>query len=164
MATSLGAYPTFNFHVAAAGGKLVTTPYVNDHEDPRTLIEFAKRERAKLLYFANPDNPMGSHWPAHEVQWLLDNVPDDCILILDEAYIEFAPDDTAPRLISPAPTCCVSAHSRKLTAWRVSVLVMLSGTTVSHLRSTKSETISKFHAWARQEQLPPSMIRIGWRR
>ena len=30
VATSLGAYPTFNFHVAAAGGKLVTTPYVND--------------------------------------------------------------------------------------------------------------------------------------
>jgi histidinol-phosphate aminotransferase len=98
VATSLGGYPTFNFHVAAAGGKLVTTPYVNDHEDPRSLVELAKRERAKLLYFANPDNPMGTHWPAKDVQWLIDNVPEDCTLILDEAYIEFAPDGTAPAI------------------------------------------------------------------
>jgi histidinol-phosphate aminotransferase len=98
VATSLGAYPTFNFHVAAAGGKLVTTPYVNDHEDPTSLITLVKRERAKLLYFANPDNPMGTHWPAADVQRLIDNVPDDCLLLLDEAYFEFAPEDTAPRI------------------------------------------------------------------
>ncbi len=98
VATSLGAYPTFNFHVAASGGKLVTTPYVNDHEDPRTLVELAKRDKAKLLYFANPDNPMGTHWAAKDVQWLIDNIPDGCTLVLDEAYIEFAPDGTAPAI------------------------------------------------------------------
>jgi histidinol-phosphate aminotransferase len=98
VATSLGAYPTFNFHVAAAGGRLVTTPYVNDHEDPTSLIALVKRERAKLLYFANPDNPMGTHWLAADVQRLIDAVPDDCLLLLDEAYIEFAPEGTAPRM------------------------------------------------------------------
>ncbi len=98
VATSLGAYPTFNFHVAASGGKLVTTPYVNDREDPRSLIDLAKRERAKLLYFANPDNPVGTHWLAKDVQWLIDNVPDGCTLVLDEAYIEFAPEGTAPAI------------------------------------------------------------------
>jgi histidinol-phosphate aminotransferase len=96
VATSLGAYPTFNFHVAASGGRLVTTPYVDDHEDPVSLVELVKRENAKLLYFANPDNPMGSHWPAEKVQWLIDNVPETCLLLLDEAYIEFAPQGTAP--------------------------------------------------------------------
>ncbi len=98
VATSLGAYPTFNFHVAAAGGKLVTTPYVDDHEDPRALVELAKREHAKLLYFANPDNPMGTHWSARDLQWLIDNVPPGCLLLLDEAYIEFASDGTAPAI------------------------------------------------------------------
>jgi histidinol-phosphate aminotransferase len=96
VATSLGAYPTFNFHVAASGGKLVTTPYVNDKEDPASLLNLVKSEKAKLLYFANPDNPMGSVWPAGDVQNLIDNVPDTCMLLLDEAYVEFAPDDTAP--------------------------------------------------------------------
>jgi histidinol-phosphate aminotransferase len=98
VATSLGAYPTFNFHVAAAGGKLVTTPYVNDHEDPASLIAAVKRERAKLLYFANPDNPMGTCWPAADVQRLIDAVPENCLLLLDEAYIEFAPNGTAPAI------------------------------------------------------------------
>ncbi len=98
VATSLGAYPTFNFHVAAAGGKLVTTPYVNDCEDPQSLLALARAEKAKLLYFANPDNPMGSHWPAADVERLIAATPEDCMLLLDEAYIEFAPEGTAPRL------------------------------------------------------------------
>jgi histidinol-phosphate aminotransferase len=96
VATSLGAYPTFNFHVAAAGGKLVTTPYVDDHENPVALLQLAKFESAKLLYFSNPDNPMGSVWPARDVQHLMDTIPDNTMLLLDEAYIEFAPDGTAP--------------------------------------------------------------------
>lgn len=98
VATSLGAYPTFNFHVAAAGGRLVTTAYVDDHEDPASLVALAKRENAKLLYFANPDNPMASCWPAAKVQWLIDNAPEDCLLLLDEAYVEFAPGGTAPAI------------------------------------------------------------------
>jgi histidinol-phosphate aminotransferase len=97
VATSLGAYPTFNFHVAASGGKLVTTPYVNDREDPLSLIDLAKRERAKLLYFANPDNPMGTHWAASDVEHMIHELPERCVLLLDEAYIEFAPEGTAPR-------------------------------------------------------------------
>ena len=41
VATSLGAYPTFNFHVAGYGGRLVTAPYVDDMEDPDSLIDLA---------------------------------------------------------------------------------------------------------------------------
>ncbi len=98
VATSLGAYPTFNFHVAASGGKLVTTPYVNDKEDPASLLMLAKAEQAKVLYFANPDNPMGSVWPAEDVQHFSAAVPETCMLLLDEAYIEFAPDGIAPAI------------------------------------------------------------------
>lgn len=98
VATSLGAYPTFNFHVAAAGGRLVTTPYVNDKEDPASLLTLAKGEHAKLIYFANPDNPMGSVWPANDVQKFISAVPDETLLLLDEAYIECAPEGTAPAI------------------------------------------------------------------
>ncbi len=96
--TSLGAYPTFNFHVAGYGGRLVTVPYVDDREDPSSLLDAALRERPKLIYFANPDNPMGSWWPADAVQRLIDRVPDCCVLVLDEAYYEFAPPGTVPAL------------------------------------------------------------------
>jgi histidinol-phosphate aminotransferase len=96
--SSLGAYPTFNFHVAGYGGRLVTVPYVDDREDPASLLAATQRERPKLIYLANPDNPMGSWWPADAMQALIDAVPTDTVLVLDEAYIEFAPPGTAPRL------------------------------------------------------------------
>ena len=98
VATSLGAYPTFNFHVAGFGGRLVTTPYVDDHENPTALVNLAKGERAKVIYFANPDNPMGTVWPAADVQRLIDEMPEDCLLVLDEAYTEFADSDMRPPL------------------------------------------------------------------
>lgn len=98
VASSLGAYPTFNFHVNGFGGRLITTPYVNDREDPDSLLDLAKREKARLLYFANPDNPMGSWWRAADVQRLIDRVPEGAVLCLDEAYGEFAPEGTMPPL------------------------------------------------------------------
>ncbi|EPX80874.1 pyridoxal phosphate-dependent aminotransferase [Litoreibacter arenae] len=96
--TSAGAYPTFNYHVAGFGGELHMVPYRDDHEDPDALLAMAKETNARLIYFANPDNPMGSWHDAVAVQRMIDAVPDDCLLILDEAYIELAPDGTAPAL------------------------------------------------------------------
>lgn len=94
--TSKGAYPTFNFHVAGYGGELVTVPYRDDREDPVALIEAATEAGAKLIYFANPDNPMGSWHPATVVEAMINAVPEGTLLVLDEAYVEFAPEDTAP--------------------------------------------------------------------
>ena len=98
VATSLGAYPTFNFHVQGFGGRLVTTPYVDDREDPASLLTLAARENARLIYLANPDNPMGSWWRAEVVQDMIANLPQGALLMLDEAYGEFAPEVTLPPL------------------------------------------------------------------
>jgi histidinol-phosphate aminotransferase len=103
VASSLGAYPTFNFHVNGFGGRLVTTPYVNDREDPVTLLDLARREKARVIYFANPDNPMGSWWDAPAIQRLIDGVPEGAVLCLDEAYGEFAPAGTMPPLDVSTP-------------------------------------------------------------
>ena len=96
--TSHGAYPTFNYHAAGNGGTLHMVPYLDDHEDPRGLAEQARQLGAKLVYFANPDNPMGSWHSADTVQELIDNLPKSSLLVLDEAYIELAPNGTAPDL------------------------------------------------------------------
>lgn len=102
--TSAGAYPTFNFHVAGFGGTLETVPYMDDAEDPTALIAKARETGAKLIYLANPDNPMGTWHDAPTIQTAIDAVPDDALLLLDEAYIEFAPDGTAPALDMSNPS------------------------------------------------------------
>ncbi len=98
VATSLGGYPTFNYHVAGFGGQLVTAPYRDDHEDPDALLEVARREQARVLFFANPDNPMGTCSDAATVTGLIERLPEHTMLFLDEAYLEFAPAGTAPPL------------------------------------------------------------------
>lgn len=80
------------------GGRLVKVPYRNDKEDLAGLIDAARRERARVLYVSNPDNPMGSWWPADEIERLAELVPQDMLLILDEAYCDTAPDGTLPAI------------------------------------------------------------------
>jgi histidinol-phosphate aminotransferase len=104
--TSDGAYPTFNYHVAGFGGVLHKVPYEADRESPEALFAKAAEVNAKIVYLANPDNPMGSWWRGAEIVAAMAHLPSDTLLVLDEAYIEFAPEGTAvdlpiddPRLI-----------------------------------------------------------------
>lgn len=93
--TSLGAYPTFNYHVAGYGGIIHSVPYRDDHEDPAALMAKANEVCAKLVYLANPDNPMGSAHAGTAIMETLDSLPSGALLVLDEAYIECAPEGTA---------------------------------------------------------------------
>jgi len=96
--TSLGAYPTFNFHVAGFGGRLVAVPYSHDREDLDGLLAAVRRENAPLVYLSNPDNPMGSWWTAAEVERFAAALPAATMLVLDEAYGETAPAGTMPAI------------------------------------------------------------------
>ena len=101
--TSAGAYPTFNYHVAGFGGALHTVPYRDDHEDPEALLAKAAEVGAKLIYLANPDNPMGSWYDAARMETVVAAIPSGSLLVLDEAYIDLAPDGTAPQIDPETP-------------------------------------------------------------
>ena len=101
--TSLGAYPTFGFHVAGFGGVLERVPYRGDHEDVQGLLDAAVTTRARLMYLANPDNPMGSHHAAAVIEDMVAHLPDHALLILDEAYSDLAPDGVIPGITADHP-------------------------------------------------------------
>ncbi|WP_170372072.1 pyridoxal phosphate-dependent aminotransferase [Ruegeria arenilitoris] len=101
--TSDGAYPTFNYHVAGYGGTIHKVPYANDHEDPAALFAKAAEVGAKLVYLANPDNPMGSWHRGTDIVAAMDALPDGCLLVLDEAYVECAPVGTAAPVAADDP-------------------------------------------------------------
>lgn len=94
--TSDGAYPTFAYHAVGFGGNLIRVPYRDDREDGEALIAAAKRENAALVYLANPDNPMGTWSDGASLQSLFADLPPDTMFCLDEAYIDYAPEGTAP--------------------------------------------------------------------
>jgi len=101
--TSDGAYPTFNYHVAGFGGVLHKVPYRGDAEDPEALVAKAVRTGAKLVYLANPDNPMGSWHGAATIAAMIDALPEGTVLALDEAYVDLAPEGTAPAIAPDDP-------------------------------------------------------------
>lgn len=96
--TSLGAYPTFNFHVAGVGAQLVTVPFENDCESLQGLLDAVRRTDAPLVYLSNPDNPMGTFWEAGEVERFIEDLPETTVLALDEAYGETAPLHLLPKI------------------------------------------------------------------
>ncbi|OCW57640.1 pyridoxal phosphate-dependent aminotransferase [Hoeflea olei] len=100
--TSLGAYPTFNFHVAGFGGRLVGVPYRDDHEDLDGLLAAVKRENAPLVYLSNPDNPMGTWHSAAAISRFAAALPETTLLVLDEAYSETAPVSALPDIAALA--------------------------------------------------------------
>ena len=99
--TSLGGYPTFNFHVTGFGGRLLTAPYRGDASDPEALIGLAREGGARLIYLSNPDNPMGSMHGPEAIRRMIEGVPEGALLVLDEAYGELAPPGSLPE-IDPA--------------------------------------------------------------
>lgn len=101
--TSDGAYPTFNYHVIGYGGVLHKLPYKRDHEDIGALFAKAAEVDAKMVYLANPDNPMGTWHKGADIVAALDQLPQGCLLVLDEAYVEFAPEGTAANIAANDP-------------------------------------------------------------
>jgi histidinol-phosphate aminotransferase len=94
--TSNGAYPTFNYHVNGFGGTLHFVDYRDDHEDLEALAAKAHAVGARLLYLSNPDNPMGTRHDAEAIRDFRRRLPEGTLLVLDEAYAEFAPAGTNP--------------------------------------------------------------------
>ena len=101
--SSLGAYPTFNFHVAGYGGRLVTVPYRDDREDLGGLLDAVRRENAPLVYLSNPDNPMGTWHEAETIERFMTALPETTMLVFDEAYGETAPASAVPPVRTDRP-------------------------------------------------------------
>ncbi len=55
-------------------------------------ITEALTDEVKLVYFANPNNPTGTYFTKTELDRFLDKIPSNVLVVLDEAYYEFAKD------------------------------------------------------------------------
>jgi histidinol-phosphate aminotransferase len=96
--TTDGAYPTFNFHVMAHGGKVHAVPMREFREDVPRLIETGKEIAAPIIYVSNPNSPMGTWWTADEIAAFVGSLPSGSLMVLDEAYCDTAPAGTVPAI------------------------------------------------------------------
>lgn len=52
--------------------------------------------KTKMLFLTNPNNPTGDALPAEDIRAFLKKVPSEILVVMDEAYIEFAEPETDP--------------------------------------------------------------------
>ncbi len=90
--TSANSFVVYRLATQAHGRTCVEAPMRERRYDLRAMSERLSR-RTKLVFLANPDNPNGTYFTERELTGFLEAVPRDVLVVLDEAYVEFA---TAP--------------------------------------------------------------------
>ncbi len=78
----------YNMEVTAVHGKPVVVPLVNWTHDLESMAR-AITPRTRLLFLCNPNNPTGTIVSAEAVNRLMANVPEDVLVVFDEAYFEY---------------------------------------------------------------------------
>src|SRR3974377_422989 len=87
--TSEGSFALFSIAIRASGGHLILTPMRNYTFD-LDAISGAVTSLTRVIYIANPNNPTGTAFGAEAFSAFLKKVPGDVLVVLDEAYREYA--------------------------------------------------------------------------
>lgn len=85
--------PSFVRYDAAAHlapSKLIKVPLDSDYRHDLSAMAARVSPNTKMVFVANPNNPTGTVVGRREVDAFLRDVPPEVLLILDEAYFEFA--------------------------------------------------------------------------
>jgi histidinol-phosphate aminotransferase len=88
---SFEAYPGL---VKVAGARPVEVPLDGYEHDLKRMAD-AVTDRTRLVLLCSPNNPTGPALREADVATFLQSVPDDVLVVLDEAYAEFVDDPEA---------------------------------------------------------------------
>jgi len=90
--TTDAAFIGFQVLARSRGVRYRTVPYREWHYDLEALAGQIT-EKTKIIYLANPNNPTGTIFTKHEFDRFYQHVPERVLIILDEAYFEYAKDN-----------------------------------------------------------------------
>ena len=88
--TSHGSYAPFSVAIRASGAELVLVPQKNFAFDLDAMAK-AITPKTGVIYLANPNNPTGTAFSPAELEEFLGRVPESVLVVLDEAYVHYAP-------------------------------------------------------------------------
>jgi len=90
--TTEAAFIGFQVLARSRGVKYRTVPYHDWHYDLKALAA-AINPNTKIIYLANPNNPTGTIFTRQQFDEFYRHVPERVLIILDEAYFEYAKDN-----------------------------------------------------------------------
>lgn len=87
--TSENTFIGFYIIARSVGATLKTVPLKNYRFDVKALAD-SITQKTKIVYICNPNNPTGTYITKSEFDFFMTKVPSHVLVILDEAYFEFA--------------------------------------------------------------------------
>ena len=88
--TSQNTFIGFYIIARSVGAHLKTVPLTKDYRFDIEAIAKNITDKTKVIYICNPNNPTGTYITTKEFDHLMSHVPSHVLVILDEAYFEFA--------------------------------------------------------------------------
>lgn len=88
------AFAVYPISVQAVGATAVVTPAIEFGHDLEAMAA-AITAKTKLIFIANPNNPTGTWFGKSAWETFMAKVPEQVLVVLDEAYIEYVEDDVA---------------------------------------------------------------------
>ena len=89
--TAKNSFIGFKVIANASGKKIHWVPMKSHRYDLKHMLKFVNKN-TKIIYIANPDNPMGTFVKQLEFEKFYSEIPKRVMIILDEAYFEYSKD------------------------------------------------------------------------
>lgn len=93
-----GTFISYLIRTLELGARPVRVP-LREYTHDLAAMAAAVTPRTRLIFVCNPNNPTGTTNGAAEVRAFLDAVPDDVLVVMDEAYVEFVTRPDYPDLL-----------------------------------------------------------------
>ncbi len=90
------AFAVYPIVTQAVGAKAVAVPAKNWGHDLDAMQQ-AITDKTRVIFIANPNNPTGTWLGKKELLTFLQAVPENVLVVLDEAYFEFANNDLSAK-------------------------------------------------------------------
>jgi histidinol-phosphate aminotransferase len=90
---SAHAFAVYALATQAVGAKGITVAAKEFGHDLDAMLAAAVQHRAKMVFIANPNNPTGTYLTADALQHFMQALPENVLVVLDEAYNEYMPEE-----------------------------------------------------------------------
>ncbi len=89
------SFEIYPLQVRTAGATPVQVPLKNHTHDLDAMLA-AVTDRTRLIFVCNPNNPTSTVVEPEDLQRFVAAVPDDILIVIDEAYVEYIRDGLLP--------------------------------------------------------------------
>ncbi|MDV4152580.1 histidinol-phosphate transaminase [Clostridium sp. AL.422] len=88
-------FPRYESNTKLMGAKAIKVPLRNNGLDLVAMVD-AINNKTKIIWLCNPNNPTGGIFTKDQLGMVLDRIPKDVIIVMDEAYGEYVTSEDYP--------------------------------------------------------------------